>query len=643
MNATSALTSALDLNALRSRRPATASGDRVANGTARRIRRNGSSSANASKNLGRFPAVRVFAADTQQTPPNQGTWGDWNDLVKPGQSATGRVVVTPSPTDPGNPLDWWKDAIVYQIFPDRFAPDPAGPPTGASLDPWGSIPTIRSFQGGSIKGITANLDYIQSLGINTIYTTPVFLSTANHRYHPSDFMKVDPMLGGEDAFRELIDEIHKRGMRFVLDGVFNHTGRGHWAFTSLLDGQEQSPYKGWFLPKSFPVRAYDVERYHVNYECWWDLPDLPKLNFNNEGVVEHILDVGEWWVKEFNIDGWRLDYPIEIPNEFWKEYRRRVRAVNPGAVTVGELFGVRPDCVGEGNHFDSLMNYAFGTCSLGFVGCGFELRQDDAIGGEYQVIAVDAKGFKDNFGEVCAAYQKAHTESKGGLGGGSAHPSMLMNLFDSHDTARALWMLQGDTAALKMLLLMMACAPGPSMLYQGTEVGQTSANGLKGAGRDPANREAFPWHKKEDWDVDLLEHVKGVNHLRRDLYALRRGGLRWCEATRPSRAPDGSEAPVELNPEEGREECENLLVWERFFDSRDDGVDAVCLFHSGRVEGTGVMTVRTGFNPGETLVAAYTSLGVEGNYAVDAEGCVKISMPPQTAAVLTLPRDMHKK
>ena len=195
MNATSALTSALDLNALRSRRPATASGDRVANGTARRIRRNGSSSANASKNLGRFPAVRVFAADTQQTPPNQGTWGDWNDLVKPGQSATGRVVVTPSPTDPGNPLDWWKDAIVYQIFPDRFAPDPAGPPPGASLDPWGSTPTIRSFQGGSIKGITANLDYIQSLGINTIYTTPVFLSTANHRYHPSDFMKVDPMLG----------------------------------------------------------------------------------------------------------------------------------------------------------------------------------------------------------------------------------------------------------------------------------------------------------------------------------------------------------------------------------------------------------------------------------------------------------------
>ena len=634
MAAMSALTSALDLTALRSRRKS-ASTDRA---TARII---------DSKNLiGRRKSLRVFAADTQQDHPNQGTWGDWNDLVKPGTSADAgtRVVVTPSPTDPNNPLDWWKDAIVYQIFPDRFAPDPDGPPPGVSLDEWGATPTIRSFQGGSIKGITANLDYIQSLGINTIYTTPVFLSTANHRYHPSDFMKVDPLLGGEAAFKELIDEIHRRGMRFVLDGVFNHTGRGHWAFTSLLDGQTQSPYKGWFLPKSFPVRAYDVERYEVNYECWWDLPDLPKLNFDNPGVVEHILEVGEWWVKEFDIDGWRLDYPIEIPDDFWKEYRRRVRAINPGAVTVGELFGVRPDCVGEGNHFDSLMNYAFGTCSLGFVGCGFELRQDDAIGGEYQVIAVDARGFKDNFGEVCAAYQKAHTESTGSgspLGGGSAHPSMLMNLFDSHDTARALWMLQGDTDALKMLTLMMACAPGPSMLYQGTEVGQTSSNGLTGAGRDPANREAFPWHKKDEWNTDLLEHVKGVNHLRRDLYALRRGGLRWCEASRQARAPDGSEAPEELNPEEGREECEALLVWERFFDSRNDGVDAVCLFHSGRVENTGVMTVQTGFNPGETLVAAYTSHGVEGKYEVDAEGCVKISMPPQTAAVLTLPRDMH--
>ena len=161
-----------------------------------------------------------------------------------------------------------------------------------NLDAWGAPPQIRSFQGGHLRGITQNLDLIQSLGVNCLYLTPVFLSTANHRYHPSDFLKVDPMLGGEDAFRELVDECHARGMRFVLDGVFNHTGRGHWAFTSLLDAQEQSPYRDWFLPKSFPVRAYDVERYHVNYECWWDLPDLPKLNFDNAGVRQHVLDIG---------------------------------------------------------------------------------------------------------------------------------------------------------------------------------------------------------------------------------------------------------------------------------------------------------------------------------------------------------------
>ena len=175
---------------------------------------------------------------------------------------------------------------------------------------------------------------------------------------------------------------------------------------------------------------------------------------------------------------------------------------------MGELGGVRPDDVGEGNHFDSLMNYAFGTCSLGFVGCGFELRQDDAIGGEYQITPVDADGFKDNVGEVCAAYQKAHVGVQGGIGRRKAHPAMLMNLFDSHDTARAFWMLRGDAEALKMLPPMMACAPGPPMIYQGTEVGQTSANGLTGAARLPATGRRFLGTRRTR-GCDLLEHVKG--------------------------------------------------------------------------------------------------------------------------------------
>ena len=149
---------------------------------------------------------------------------------------------------------------------------------------------------------------------------------------------------------------------------------------------------------------------------------------------------------------------------------------------MGELFGVRPQDVGEGGHFDSLMNYAFGTCALGFTGGDVELRQDDAIGGEYEVKALDAPGFRKEYTEVCRAYQSAHAAGIG-LGGGSAHPSMLMNLFDSHDTARALWMLQGDAAALRLLLLMQACAPGPPMIYQGTEVGQVGQLGIE-AGAD---------------------------------------------------------------------------------------------------------------------------------------------------------------
>lgn len=390
-----------------------------------------------------------------------------------------------------------------------------------------------------------------------------------------------------------------------------------WAFTSLLDAQEQSPYRDWFLPKSFPVRAYDVERYCVNYECWWDLPDLPKLNFKNEGVQRHILDVGAHWVREFGIDGWRLDYPIEIPPAFWKEFRRRCRAEDPKCVTVGELFGVRPMDVGEGGHFDSLMNYAFGTCALGFTGGDVELRQDDAIGGEYQVNSLDAPSFRREFSAVCHAYQSAHTESAGGLGGGSAHPSMLMNLFDSHDTARALWMLRGDAAALRLLLLMQACAPGPPMIYQGTEVGQIGQLGLEGSGRDPHNRQAFPWHEPDAWDLTTLEHTKAVGKLRGDWEALRRGGLRWRGATRTG---DG-------------EENTSLVVWERFFDSAADGAGALCLFHGGRHESTGPIRVETGFGAGVALEAVF-GRAPHSALVTDHEGCVFLDIQPQEGLVL---------
>ena len=544
-------------------------------------------------------------------------------------AAEAEWVVEPSVADPSCPFDWWKDAVVYQIFPDRFAPDPAGHAPGTQVDAWGSPPTIRSFQGGSLRGITQNLDHIQSLGVNTLYTTPVFLSTANHRYHPSDFMKVDPMLGGEDAFRELVDACHARGMRFVLDGVFNHTGRGHWAFASLLDAQEQSPYRDWFLPKSFPVVAYGVERYHVNYECWWDLPDLPKLNFENEGVREHILDVGAFWVREFGIDGWRLDYPIEIEPAFWRRFRDRCRAEKPSCITVGELFGVRPDDVGEDGHFDSLMNYAFGTCAVGFVGGGVELRQDDAIGGDYQITPVDADGFRRSYGEVCRAYQSAHVPGFGrdasgrqnALGAGSAHPTMLMNLFDSHDTARALWMLRGDAEALKLLLLMQACAPGPPMIYQGTEVGQIGALGLDGSGRDPHNRQAFPWHESAEWDQNLLWHAKEVGRLRNEHNALRRGGLRWC-ATHDTSAAN---APVNN---------QKLIAWERSFVGASDGAGAVCAFHSDVERATSATLVDTGFGANVPVKAAFATKGVVLGNTTDVNGRVSVTLPPQSGVVV---------
>ena len=199
---------------------------------------------------------------------------------------------------------------------------------------------------------------------------------------------------------------------------------------------------------------------------------------------------------------------------------------------------------------------------------------------------------------------------------------MVMNLFDSHDTARAMWMLGGDGKALRLLILMMACAPGPPMMYQGTEVGQIGALGLEGSGRDPHNREAFPWHKKDEWDAETLSFVRATGRMRNDTYALRRGGLRWRDAR--------GVASGDPNPA--------LIVWERFFDDATDGDDALCVFHAGRGNPSGPTTVDTGFGPCVKLFALSHSgeraaLG-EDALVTDADGRITIDMDAQSGLVL---------
>ncbi len=263
--------------------------------------------------------------------------------------------------------EWVFDAVFYQIFPDRFANgDPGNDPP--NVQPWGTPPTNWGFQGGDLQGVLMRMDYLQDLGINAIYLNPVFHSSSNHRYNTSDYYHIDPKLGTDDDFRTLLDEAHRRGVRIVLDGVFNHCGRGFFAFNDVVENEAHSPYADWFHIKRFPLNAYgpgDAE----NYVAWWKFKSLPKFNTDNPQVRRYLIDVARYWVDQ-GIDGWRLDVPNEIDDDgFWADFRSAVKSANPDAYLVGEIWDGDPRWVGPG-HFDGLLNYPMREAVLGYIASG---------------------------------------------------------------------------------------------------------------------------------------------------------------------------------------------------------------------------------------------------------------------------------
>jgi cyclomaltodextrinase len=222
---------------------------------------------------------------------------------------------------------WVKNALFYQIFPDRFASSSKVIKPG-NLEPWEAPPTRQGFKGGDLLGVLEHLDYLEDLGITALYFNPVFQSASNHRYHTHDYYQVDPLLGGNEALRQLLDAAHSHGIRIVLDGVFNHASRGFFQFNHILEVGEKSPYINWFDIKGFPLNAYNGK---PNYRCWANLADLPEFNTANPQVREFIFGVARYWLEQ-GIDGWRLDVPFCIDDDsFWKEFRQVVKSTNPEA------------------------------------------------------------------------------------------------------------------------------------------------------------------------------------------------------------------------------------------------------------------------------------------------------------------------
>lgn len=398
--------------------------------------------------------------------------------------------------------EWVKHAIFYQIFPDRFRRGTTGqPPAGVHFKQWGAPPEEQGFQGGDLYGVIEALDYLQELGVSALYLNPIFSSAANHRYHTFDYYQVDPLLGGNAALRALLDAAHVRGMKVVLDGVFNHASRGFWPFHHILENGADSPYIDWFIVEDWPLRPYPASgNEKINYAAWWDLPALPKLNTSNPDVQQYILDIAKYWI-DFGIDGWRLDVPAEIDDDaFWQQFRTTVKAANPDAYICGEIWEEARRWL-QGDQFDAVMNYTVSWAAMTY--CGFDaLRQD------YERNHLSLK--PRNAAEVAAVIDEMY-----GWYDWEINYAQL-NLLDSHDTARALWVLSENKVALKLCVAMLMTLPGAPCIYYGGEIGMS-------AGDDPYCREAFPWGDKSDWDLDLLQFYREVCDLRNSQKVLRTG------------------------------------------------------------------------------------------------------------------------
>ncbi|MCI0554533.1 MAG: glycoside hydrolase family 13 protein [Anaerolineae bacterium] len=455
--------------------------------------------------------------------------------------------------------DWVQDAIFYQIFPDRFARSKRLPDIG--FEEWDAPPSFHGFKGGDLYGIAERLDYLKDLGITALYLNPIFVSASNHRYHTYDYYNIDPLLGSNEAFRFMLDEAHKRDMRVILDGVFNHASRGFWQFHHVLENRIGSPYKDWFFfdtarlqgrrnwgayPGTSELRAQESGEDSLKafgYRGWWHNPALPKFNTNTPAVRKFLFDVAIHWIN-FGADGWRLDVPGDIDDDsFWQEFRYRVRQVNSQAYIVGEIWHEAQRWL-QGDQFDAIMNYdVTKPCLAFFPGKHLDLKVLHQQSNYHAIHhPIDAHEFASRIDHNLQLYKHDITYAQ-------------LNLLDTHDTPRFLSCAGGDKNALKLAWLFMFAYPGAPCIYYGDEIGIDGKH-------DPDCRKSFPWDESK-WDKDLLGYAKEVITLRKKNPALRRGDFKRLWSAHGvyafSRSLDGHTFIIALNVSESPHQAEVLF------------------------------------------------------------------------------------
>lgn len=377
-------------------------------------------------------------------------------------------------------VKWMHKAVFYQIFVDRFAIGDKNKDMSYINCKWGELPTPKTFAGGDLVGITNNLDYIKSLGVNAIYLTPVFWSDSNHKYDIIDYLTVDKQFGGNNALRELVLKAHEKGIRVVLDAVFNHCSYKLEQFKDCMEKGKQSKYFDWFvIHGDFP--NMDEE----NYEMFGPCNYMPKLNTSNREVQDFLINIACYYIKEYQIDGWRLDVSDEVSHDFWRNFRTAIKKLSKDAVIIGENWHDASNCL-RGDQYDSIMNYSFTKCMLDY-------------------FSTESK----NAGQVAWKLNELLMRNTDIVN------NMMLNLLDSHDTHRFFSQVGCSVSKIKSALCLLFLFKGTPCIYYGTEV-------LMEGGYDPDCRRCMDFGKTLDDKENIISFINRLSQLREN-YDLSKG------------------------------------------------------------------------------------------------------------------------
>ena len=364
------------------------------------------------------------------------------------------------------PVEWMKDAVFYQIFPERFRRGDFSKDDSHINQAWTDLPSPSSFVGGDIKGVIEKLDHIKDLGVTCLYLTPIFKSPTNHKYDTIDYFEIDPHFGDKNDFKELVEKAHSLGVRIVLDAVFNHMCHENPIFRDVREKGKDSKFYDWFYIDGGKA---DIEK--INYETFAHVYNMPKLKTSNRGVQDYLIKIGKYWIEEFDIDGWRLDVSDEVSHDFWKRFRKEIKSTKDDAIIIGENWH-NAETFLRGDEFDSIMNYAFTNACLDY----FKGKKTAQETSDYLNMVMMRNRDQAN--------------------------RMMLNFLDTHDTPRFITEIGGSLDKLFAALALNVVYMGASCIYYGTEVG------LEGKG-DPDCRRAFPWDvlgKKQDF----IEKIKKI-------------------------------------------------------------------------------------------------------------------------------------